>query len=315
MTSRPPPWQMAHLCWNTLCNVALSPLYLLLAAGAVAITWGGLMGGARVAISNLENQYGFSGRAARLQTALLFFFYGVYAIELGILAPLGAVVCLNEMPMRRLLAQKQSHRKPVFYACAHYGNMELTGYFLAKILKKENLPGFCALAKPTGITFIDHFINKLRAHLNVESIPTTKKDTFELMSAAVKRGRSLVAVVDQKPRKGGLFIRFFKDFAAFPLHGPQHAEAHALPWLFFNSRRICPGVLELITSDPQTEEAEQRVLGMEPWQSRIYPGSPGDKETQRKMAFFCVWLEKEIKKSPAQWFWDYRKWSRRPEIS
>jgi lauroyl/myristoyl acyltransferase len=28
------------------------------------------------------------------------------------------------------------------------------------------------------------------------------------------------------------------------------------------------------------------------------------------MSYFAAWIEKEIKKKPTQWSWDYQKWSR-----
>ncbi|MES2614120.1 MAG: hypothetical protein V4591_01760, partial [Bdellovibrionota bacterium] len=123
---------------------------------------------------------------------------------------------------------------------------------------------------------------------------------------------------------GGLFIKFFNEYAVFPTSGLRFCMNQNMIVLYMAGRRIMPGWMQMkaqcgknIHLEPHVKSNLNGVHTNNLTQAEIWkPENVSEKDAAAatEMAYFVAWVENEIRISPTQWCWDYRKWSRRPFI-
>lgn len=152
---------------------------------------------------------------------------------------------------------------------------------------------------------------------------TKNKELLRTMEKKVSEGHGLALLLDQKPSTGGMFIEFFGEFAAFPQKGIEVGVKGEMPVVYLAPQRIIPGRFRLHFAEGFNSHLIPGILvteleGNSPVRlNQIFAPSPVETErhAQAVMAGFVGWLELIIRQQPAQWFWDYKKWSRTPQSS
>ncbi|NBW81826.1 hypothetical protein EBR21_08735 [bacterium] len=152
-----------------------------------------------------------------------------------------------------------------------------------------------ALAKPGRSEWITKTLAWYRNKRGIEVLWTNRKDLVKSMLQFLKNGRAVALLVDQKPSSAGNFVEFFGKQSAFPDGGIEVALRTKSNFIFVTSRRILPGVY--------TFEGRSLVAG-----------ENHSLNATTIISEYARWLEKVIVLSPWQWCWDYRKWSRQPQV-
>jgi lauroyl/myristoyl acyltransferase len=288
----------AKLMLNMMLNAMLAPLYLGLFALTTLLAASHIFP-ARVARKNLHTQKKAGLFLAVFGTSAVLMHYVLLFIENVIFWPLGALIVRHNQPVRddvaeasRLAAQE---KRGLAILSAHFGNIEVSADGLALTvthhINAENR--VIALAKPSKSAWATRFLAWYRHKRGIEIIQTSRKDLVRAMMQGFKQQKAIALLVDQKPSHAGHFIDFFGSPAAFPEGGIEIALRSRAEMICFSSRRIWPGLYTY----------EGRWL-----RNEIHAPEP----THSVLQAYSEWLEGIIHKSPWQWCWDYKKWSRVP---
>lgn len=277
---------------------------------------------------NLRNQVHIQGVKANGIITLMYLNYAFYLFEAFIFDPLRLTHCTLEnnlnlietmLEMKRIYPQTKN--LGFVYISPHMANVEMYSLPITqanKILGQEQV---YALAKPSKI----HFINKLLLWYRERpglGIFWTDTKLIANMGLAIKKNCSIAMLVDQKPKTGGVFLKFFNQYAAFPLAGLRFCMSKNMIVLYTSGHRVIPGWVSMQIRAGKNPHLEiQNASHMEGVQTQSFtPTDMWDKENiyekdkyaAVEMSYFVRWIENEIKKKPSQWCWDYRKWSRKP---
>ncbi|MEN9810160.1 MAG: hypothetical protein RLZZ488_1727 [Pseudomonadota bacterium] len=283
---------------NLLLNAVLLPLYFLLFLLCVFIAISPLFP-ARTARENFRARLGLKPALRIMATAATLFHYILLLIEDFIFWPLGLVTIRDNAAAREsvtkasLIAQQKNVALTVL--SAHFGNIEITAQCLNSLLvsqvnRKQRL---IALAKPSRWEWITNLLEWYRNLRGIEVLQTNRKDLPRAMLQALKSGRALALLVDQKPASAGFFIDFFGAQSAFPGGGVDVCARMKSEFVFVTSRRLWPGFYT--------------------FEGRHFTAhADNDLNSALILTSYARWLEAVIRISPWQWSWDYRKWSRKP---
>ena len=129
----------------------------------------------------------------------------------------------------------------------------------------------------------------------------------ELLDTA-KTGYGLALLIDQKPAKDGLFVKFFQHKAAFPSRGVGIGVDAGMAFVHVTARRVSLGKFEMIFEEGWNGHLAGNFLKT--------PDSPDLLfSTSQIVLSYAEWLEGVVRAYPGQWFWDYRKWSRKEKFA
>lgn len=253
----------------------------------------------RVALANLRQQLGVHGIKARKILAQVHQQYACYFLELVFLWPLGLLRTQGAHTFGTLISQVRTQYalrddQGIVMLGAHYANIEAVGDAMRQQFAAKGLKPFCVLAKPSRFPWINTLLEKVRQNRGFLVLWTGGPTFASEFEATMKSGKGLALLVDQKPKKGGVFVRFFEDEAAFPDKGVQLALRHGMAFVHVTMRRLSLGRFEMICEEGCNTHLTQ-------------------KNTSPKEVFeaYAKWLEGVIRTEPGQWSWDYRKWSRK----
>jgi lauroyl/myristoyl acyltransferase len=180
------------------------------------------------------------------------------------------------------------------------------------LLQIELSRGVVALAQPSRVWGITELARWYRAKRGIATVLTGSRDVLLTLQGVGASGRSVGLLVDQKPRSGGVFIRFLEGAAAFPHKGLGVMVQQGTPALCAAAVRVFPGYFRYIYSDLSNEHLQDvTVSHLLPRNEIVHAPSGVHPVTIKILAEFAAWLETEIRKSPTQWSWDYKKWSRK----
>lgn len=283
---------------NIVLNLILLPVYIILFALALLIAFSPLFP-ARVSRDNLKNRTGANPLSATLGTSFVLFHYAIVLIEDFVLWPLSAVMLRDNPTIRQELetasATAQEHKRGVAVLSAHFGNIEITADAVRLCLIHQVTPAtpIIALAKPSSHPWATQLLFWYRRKRLIDVILTNRKDMVKAMLLALKQGRAVALLVDQKPASAGLFVPFFGLPAAFPEGGIEVALRAKCEFICIASRRLWPGIYTV----------EGKWLNHE---------STAEEPLNALVAGYAQWLEEIVHKSLWQWCWDYKKWSRQP---
>jgi KDO2-lipid IV(A) lauroyltransferase len=186
--------------------------------------------------------------------------------------------------LRGLLADR-----PALIVTAHFGNWELAGYVLGAV-------GFrtFAIARVLDNPHLEHFLKGFRQATGQTII--AKKDDFDRLNAALRRGGKVATLADQDAGPRGVFVDFFG----------RPASAHkavALMALEFDAVLLVVGV-------PRTR-AGYRITCEEVIDPRDFAGRPD--AVRAITQHYHAALERLIRRHPEQYFWLHRRWKTRPK--
>jgi lauroyl/myristoyl acyltransferase len=316
--------KFAFLC---LFNIILLPFHALFFSIAIVMTFLPLFP-TRVGMKNLRSKLGVSRVRAQYLLACVFFQYYLYILELLVIWPLGLLQQQNTPEFDSFLVSMRKKyqlngKRGILMAGGHFCNIEGLGKSMRDAHEKQGCKHFYVLAQPSGSKIIQFLMDSFRRANRFHVLWTKNKDLLRTMAKKVSEGHGLALLLDQKPSTGGMFLEFFGEFAAFPKKGIEVGVKAEMPVVYLAAQRILPGYFRLhfaegfnshlIPGISVTDlEGNSRVQ-----LNRIFEPSAVDFErhSQAVMAGFVGWLELLVRQQPAQWFWDYKKWSRTPQLS
>ena len=282
----------------------------------------------RTGLSNLRTRLGVRGCKAHGLLAGVFFNYYLYALEVFLLWPLGLETVEREDELLRyMLALREKYGLPsdrgFVVLGAHFSNIESAGAALCRVFRQGGFGEHVILAKPSSVRGVTKFFQVYRNQRGIRLLWTDRKDLLRQLLQHARSGDSLCFLVDQKPAIGGIFARFFNEWAAFPFAGPDVGLRFDMPVLHVTAKRILPGWFRLEFAEGENSRlriARTLPLDVERTGTRyecrdVLTLHLGEKELRMApvMSAFAGWLEVVVRQAPTQWFWDYRKWSRKPK--
>jgi KDO2-lipid IV(A) lauroyltransferase len=306
-------------------NLILTPLYLSLYCIALLVTCLPIFP-SRVGLENLRNRLGSGFFKAHFQLAQVFLNYIFYLIETLVIWPLGLTCLRNEGRMTDFIRQiftkyKTESGGGVMFLSGHFGNIESIGQVVSSLLQSEFHRGLYALAQPSRSRLITAILSWYRNRRGLPTLMTGGATLFPAIEKAVKEGAAIAILADQKPRRNGLFVTFFGTPAAFPYRGIELGVRLEAPFIYMMARRIVPGYFEPLfaeginshlasfsSTDPVPGNSAVRLAPV----LQVEGKTRASQHTETVLAGYVGWLEDLVRKDPLQWFWDYKKWSRRP---
>ena len=324
------------LIWWAILNVLFVPVYFLL-IGICSILALIPLNPSRLCWLNLSKRGGYSPFRTYIATVGVWLNYGLYALEALVFWRLGAIVVTNRREYFSFL-QKVSQaynmaesRMGFLFLGGHFSVIEQAGDAMNEFLRGFHHGEINVLAKPARLPVLTWFLDSYRRSRRFRVIWTRKQEQVHNdMKEAMKRGDSVALVADQKPRIGGIFVEFFSEYAGFPFRGVDIVTDFPAACVANNVRRILPGIFRVefaLLPNPQLtifdRQAFQEAAHFEGalkyaparvWQREQTEKNIG-KEVVEIVSNYVGWLETLIRKSPYQWCWDYRKWSREPDAN
>jgi len=181
----------------------------------------------------------------------------------------------------------------VLILTAHIGNFELLG----RIWGLASGRRITVLHRPMGNRFVDGFLRRERARMNVDTLGRGMgaREVLTLIS----RGGLLAAPLDQNqpPGRPGVFVEMF---------GRPAATATVLARL-----SLATGAPVLPVFAAWSENGPDAVIG-----DPIEPGPVGpdrDEAILRLTTAYTRAVEDAVRRHPDQWNWAHRRWKTRPE--
>ncbi|WP_233231144.1 hypothetical protein [Silvanigrella aquatica] len=217
-----------------------------------------------------------------------------------------------------------SHNKGIVYILSHMANVEMYSIPVMEEYRKGKHTQVYALAQPSKLNFINKLLSWYRVRPGMGVIWTTKSLFSKMEEVIVQKKASFCMLVDQKPKSGGLFIRFFGEYAAFPVSGLRMCMNQNLIVVYAAAYRILPGIVKLnmqcgknphLKNEIELPHAPHYLSTMALSEAELYHKNSikeREKDVSLEMSFFVNWIEHQIRKHPEQWSWDYKKWSRDP---
>jgi lauroyl/myristoyl acyltransferase len=296
--STPLNFTLARLSANVFVNVLLLPVYLISYLLCLVISLSPVFP-ARTARENFKNRMHLGKSAQILATSAILFHYVLIFVEDFILWPAGLIVlkgqtqACDEVMSASLRAKEKSAGLAVL--SAHFGNIEITAQYLTALLAGHisNENKLIALAKPSRSPALTNLMGWYRGLRKIEVLWTNRKDFIRVMMQSLKGGRAVALLIDQKPASQGFFTEFCGAKSAFPDGGVEIALRSGADFVCATSRRLFPGVYTFEGCSIDIQENS-------------------DRNSKNIINFYARWLETVIGRSPLQWCWDYRKWSRNP---
>ena len=280
----------------------------------------------RIARRNLRERMDYGGARSFATVVGVYLNYALYGLEVLVYWPLGAIIDTNDASYFEFLDLVSkaydlgNRQRGVIFLGGHFSAIEQAGGTTNRFLMSRARPSLAVLAKPAPIQIFTWLMDCYRKLRSLEVIWTGGRAGFlSELSRCLQAGHSIGMIVDQKPNRGGIFIRFFGEFASFPFRGIAHALACDIPVVATNARRIAPGVFATeyilipIQRLPAVDQSALQIalqrnsLTYHP--AELFPQGD-DAEVAQILSHFAGWLEVLVRKSPYQWCWDYRKWSR-----
>lgn len=290
--------EKAKLAVNLFLNLALLPVYLVVFTITTLLAVSQIFP-ARVARHNLRNQKNAGTLLAVFGTSAVLAHYFITFIEDFVFWPLGGLIIKHNPSVQTEIMRASSYaadsQRGLAILSAHFGNIEVSadGLLLTAVRHVSQESPLIALAKPSKNKWATKFLARYRSARGIEIIQTNRKDLVRAMLQGFKQKRAIALLVDQKPARAGLFVNFFGKPAAFPEGGVEIAIKSQAEIVCFASRRVFPGFYSY-----EGRWLRDETRGSEPVKGIINS--------------YAAWLESIIQKSPWQWCWDYKKWSRLP---
>jgi lauroyl/myristoyl acyltransferase len=285
----------------------------------------------KVAKKNIVEQLGLKGIKVNFLISLVYLGYIFYFFEAFLFETFHLNTCLfekgfNFSELLKGVRQKYPDAKErgIVYILSHMGNVEMYSLPVLKEFTSGRHSKVYALAQPSRIKLVNKLLSWYRLRPGMGIIWTDKRLFSKMEEVIHQENASFCMLVDQKPKSGGLFIRFFGKYAAFPISGLRMCMNQNLIVIYASAYRILPGIMKLkmqCGKNPHLKEytpnqSEHSFLSTSSLnEAELYHLShikEREKDVSLEMSYFVNWIENEIKSHPGQWSWDYKKWSREP---
>jgi KDO2-lipid IV(A) lauroyltransferase len=213
---------------------------------------------------------------------------GALATELGLAwcrPPAAALSTVREVRGAELLEDAARARRGVLLLAPHQGNWEVLNLWLAA------RGPFLALYEPARDAALDAWIRTRRERSGARLVPTDAGGIRELLRAL--RGGATVGILPDQvpPRSGGVHVPFFDQPALTMTLVPRLLRATGAAAVVGVAERI-PGGFRIV----------------------VEPAPPGldDADPRRAARTLNEAVETVVRRSPAQYQWDYKRFKRPP---
>ncbi|MEO7931910.1 MAG: lipopolysaccharide heptosyltransferase II [Chthoniobacterales bacterium] len=187
------------------------------------------------------------------------------------------IVLESDAIVRRLQAQGTG----TIWALNHMANWEL----IAQIMFLFEGTGLSAIYQRLGNPLMDEYVRKTRARFGIHMVE--RKEGFNESIATIRRGGIAGVLIDQHAGDGGVWTPFFQKLASTsPLAALLAARSG--------------GVL-IPVSVQTTGVARWKIIFEEPL-------PPVRRDVDQTTAKLNLVLEKQIRRSPHEWFWVHDRW-------
>ena len=192
--------------------------------------------------------------------------------------------------LQRLMAEVEGCGRGQVLVTAHLGAWEL----LAQSTVRAAASPVCAVAKPARSAAMSLFVERMRARVGVRVIWSGRTSLLRDMLSCLRRGETLIMVVDQRPdQRRGPEVCFLGRRTEF-VGGPAALTA----------KRDCPLIAAFcVREGPFSYRLESEML-------RGPGGTRNPVELSQRIA---ASIERRVRAQPEQWMWNYRRWNYTPE--
>jgi KDO2-lipid IV(A) lauroyltransferase len=186
------------------------------------------------------------------------------------------------------ITEAAAHGRGVLLVGAHIGNWEILPLWISlqgpitALYKAPKQPGF------------DRRITDSRQRFGARLVASGSPAMRQLI-AGLKRGETIGLLADQQPKQGeGVFVDFFGQ--------------PALTMTLVNRLARRTGCAVVFAS-------AERLKGGRGWQLRFEEADRAiaDEDPAQGMAVMHRWLEARVRRHPAQYLWNYKRFSRQPD--
>ena len=175
--------------------------------------------------------------------------------------------------------------RPILILTGHCGSWEL----LAIALRARGMPP-AGVARPLEDAKLQELLVKLRGHLGATTIARGTPGAARQLLGVLRRGGTLVMLIDQDTRVDGVWVPFFGRPAFTPVGAAEIAlrqKAEVVPAFF--ERRPDGGHLV-----------------------RFHPPLSLPDDPQAATALMTEKIEEQVRRRPEQWVWWHKRWRRQP---
>ncbi len=217
-------------------NIMLTPLYFSVFVFLFLLTFVPIFP-SRVAVTNIRQRLGYGFISSHNLAASVFFHYFLYGIEVFLIWPLGLTQTENSHEMADFLERMikkydvSENQRGFTMLAPHLGTIETAGQEFGKIHRQVVRHDIVALAQPSGSKILTSIINWYRKKREITTVLTGSKELNTKLAQIAASNESIVLLIDQKPRRGGVFIDFFGKEADFPYRGLSIMVKHKVPVL------------------------------------------------------------------------------------
>lgn len=313
-----------------LLNVFLIPVYLAFFILSFFVTFIPIYP-TQIAKKNMQEHLFLGGLKIHIYLSLIYMNYFFYFLEgylFSFLKLNHCVLAKDSMPLD-VLFQETNQIYPgtasfrFVFVLSHMANMEMYALPLIQALKESahhHQKKLYALAKPSRLYVATKLMEWYRRRSDLEII-WTNQNLIRNMIRAIDDGHSICILADQKPKKDELFLQFFEKFSAFPTSGLKICMNKNMIVVYASAWRLFPGFMKLkLQMGKNVHFESQKTLGTQRYVNDCHldPApifnfekiSEKNRNVSLEMSYFASWIEKEIRRHPTQWSWDYGKWSR-----
>jgi KDO2-lipid IV(A) lauroyltransferase len=172
----------------------------------------------------------------------------------------------------------------------HLGNWEVMGATCRDIGVEGR-----SVYRPLDNPLLDRWVRSLRSGLGQDVVP--KEGAVRGLLRGLKEGRVVAVLIDQDPRRHGIFVPFFGTPASTIPTPAELAIRTGARIITAYALRVGPGFRYHERFDPPLEAPQS-----------------GDREADVRaiMTELNRRLEAAIRSAPEQWLWAHRRWKTRP---
>jgi KDO2-lipid IV(A) lauroyltransferase len=217
---------------------------------------------------------------------------GRSAIETALLPGLGQAGVLrlvSEVENWDLVERAHAGGRGIVIVAGHLGNWELAAAYIAA----RGVP-FDVIVRKMGNPLFDRYLNQTREQLGVNVVYDAQ--AVRHTPRALREGRAVGFVADQGVRGlASTFVPFFGRPAKTPRGAAVFALRFAAPVIFVTALRKPDG---------------SYLVGFE--EIPVVDSGNRERDVDAVVLRFTQVLEKWVRRSPEQYFWQHRRWRRQP---
>ncbi len=198
----------------------------------------------------------------------------------------------TEMVGFEALEEAAAEGKGLIVVTGHFGNWEIGGASIAT----RGIP-MDVVAQRQRNPLFDADLNANRNRLGMTVIE--RREAPKRVLRALREGRAVGIVGDQNVRRGGVFVEFFGRPASTARGAALFALRTGSP-LFLGIAKRMPGV-------PQRYRVTfERIT--------VMASGEMERDVHRLTEAHTRQLEQRARETPAQYFWQHRRWKTRPSV-